>query len=108
MAGDGVTAVMTGRWLVVKWVGVAISLIYVVLAVEWILRFRWKSPRQRFGSLWPMTAGTFVGLVGPWIFERVLLTRICFVVASAIFLYGVVILVRAIARQDKGLLRADS
>jgi hypothetical protein len=107
MTGDGATAVMTGPWLFVKWIGIAISLVYVVLAVEWILRFRWKSPRQRFGALWPMTAGTFVGLVVPWIFEKVLVTRICFVVASAVFLYGAAIVVRAIARQHKGLPRAD-
>ena len=99
----GVVSVMTGPWLIVKWAGVAIALVYVVLAVEWILRFRSKSPRQRLRSLWPMTAGSFVGLGLPWVFESTLLTRICFVVASAIFLYGVAILARAIAREDEGL-----
>ena len=73
-----------------------------------ILRFRGKLSRLRFGLWAPIVMGNFIGLSVPLIFERVVVTRICFVVADVIYLYGLTVLVRAIAGQHQVLLKADS
>ncbi len=102
------TGVMTGPWLIVKSVGIAILLLYLVLVVVATWRFRGKLSRLRFGLFAPLVVGNFVGLSIPWIFEEVVLTRICFVAAHVVYLYGLAILVKAMAHQDEVLLRADS
>ena len=100
--------VMTGPWLVVKWIGIAILLFYLALLVVAIWRYRRKLTRFRSGLFLPLVVGNFVGLSVPWIFEEVVLTRVCFVVAHAIYLYGLAVLVNALAHQDESLLKADS
>jgi hypothetical protein len=103
-----VIGVMTGPCLIVKWLGIGILLLYLGSLVVAIWVSRGKVSRLRFGLVAPLVIGNFVGLSLPSIFEEVALTRICFVVAHGIYLYGLAILVRAMAHQDEGLLRAES
>jgi hypothetical protein len=109
VAGDGVTRVMTGSWLIVKWAGIGILSLYVVLIGFAIVRFRDRLSRMRSGLFVPIALGNFVSLTLPWLFMNARATRVCFVAAQAIFVYGMAVLVRNLARRDReGLLKADS
>jgi hypothetical protein len=97
---------MTGSWLIVKWVGIAILTFYLVLLLVAISRFRARSLRLRSGLYLPMILGNFVSLSVPSIFENAAVTRVCFIVAHAIYVAGIVILVKGLAQEDGALLRA--
>ena len=99
---------MTGSWLIVKWVGIAILTLYLVLLLVVIWRFRSKFSRLRSVLYLPQVLGNFVALSVPWIFENLILVRVCFVVAQVIYIGGIVILVRGLIQTDHGwLLRAE-
>ncbi len=97
---------MTGSWLIVKWAGIGILVLYLVLILMAIWRFRAKLSRLRSEVYWPMILGNFISLSAPTILENVAVTRMCFVVGHAIFVVGIVILLRGFVT-DEGLLRAD-
>ena len=101
------TGVMTGPWLIVKWIGIAVLMLYLVLMLVAIWRFRVKLSRMRIGFYMPMILGNFVSLSVPSIFENVIVTRSCFVVAHVIYIVGIVILVGGLVRKDQeSLLKA--
>jgi len=105
----GVVGAMTGPWLMVKWAGIGILLLYVVLIVLAIVRFRDKLSRMRSALFVPIVLGNFVSLTLPWLFVKAEATRICFVTAQAILVYGIAVLVRNLAHKDQaGPLKADS
>jgi hypothetical protein len=100
---------MTGPWLIVKWAGIGILSFYVVLIVFAIVRFRDRLSRMRSTLFVPIILGNFVWLTLPWLFMEAEVTRICFVAAQAIFVYGVAVLVKNLAQKDQAVpLRADS
>ena len=105
---DGVVGVMTGPWLIVKWVGIGILSSYLVLLVLAIRRFRSRLSRMR-AALLPIVLGNFVSLTLPWVFMKAEVTRICFVTAQAIFIYGIAVLMRNLVQDGQtNLLKADS
>ena len=109
MSSDGVVGVMTGPWLIVKWAGIGVLSFYLVLLVVAIRRYRSKLSRMRSALYVPIVVGNFISLSLPWLFMKAAVTRICFVVAQAIFMYGIAALARSFAHKDQaGLLRADS
>jgi hypothetical protein len=109
MTSDGVVGVMTGPWLIVKWVGVGVLLFYLLLLMHAMRRYRDRLSGMRATLYMPLVVGSFVSLTLPWIFMKAEVTRICFVVAQAIFMYGMAILVRNLKQKDPaGLLKADS
>jgi hypothetical protein len=83
--------------------GITVLGLYLVLILVAIWRFRAKALRLRSGLYLPVIIGNFVGLSLPSIFESVAVTRVCFVVAHAIYLGGVVILVKGLAQKDQEL-----
>ena len=97
---------MTGSWLIVKWLGITVLAFYLVLIVVVLWRFRAKSSRLRSESYLPMILGNFVSLTVPSIFEDVAVTRVCFIVAYAIYICGIVILVRGLMQPER-LLKAE-
>ena len=102
------TGVMTGPWLIAKWVGIAVLAVYLVLILVAIWRFRTKLSRMRSGFYMPMIIGNFVSLSVPAIFENVVVSRFCFVVANVIYIVGILILVGGLARKDQeSLLKAE-
>jgi len=105
----GVVGVMTGPWLIVKWMGIAALLSYTALLVVAIRRFR---DRLTLSSLsWPIVIGNFISLTLPRLFMKAEVTRTCFVVAQGFFIYGIVVLLKNFAPKDQtGLLKltADS
>jgi hypothetical protein len=108
VATDGIMRVLTGPWLIVKWTGVGISLTYVALLVVAIRRFGSRLSRMR-SALAPMVLGNLVSFCLPWIFMKAEVTRICIVVAEAIFLYGIAVLARNLVQRDQtGFLKAGS
>ena len=109
MPSDGVIRVMTGPWLIVKWAGIGVLSCYVLLLAFAIMRFRGTLTRMRSALFVPIMLGNFVSLTLPWLFMKAEVTRICFVASQAIFIYGIAVLARNLARTDKaGLLKADS
>jgi hypothetical protein len=97
---------MTGSWLIVKWIGIAILGCYLVLLVVALWRFRGKLPRNSFV---PIMISNFVALSIPSIFESAVLTRVCFVLAHTVCIIGIAVLTRQLMRKNReGLLRADS
>jgi hypothetical protein len=54
-----------------------------------------------------MILGNFVSLTVPSVFENVAVTRVCFIVAHAIYVGGIVILVRGLAQNDEVLLKTE-
>jgi hypothetical protein len=97
VATDGVIRVMTGPWLIVKWAGVGVLSIYVVLLIVAIRRFGSRLPGMRSVAV-PIVLGNFVSFGLPWIFMKAEVTRICFILAQAIFMYGIAVLVRNLAQ----------
>jgi hypothetical protein len=99
---------MTGSWLVVKWTGVVILALYTGLILFVFIRFRDDWHRLRAGSLvWPIVLGNLVGISLPWIFEDVVFTRGCRIVAILIYLAGIAILLRGLTEQNhQSLLKA--
>jgi hypothetical protein len=89
-----VTGVMTGPWLLVKWAGIAVLLCYLVLSAVVCWRRRRKSSRLPYGLIGPLIVGNVVAFSLPWIFEDVVFARICFVGAQAVYLYGLLILIK--------------
>jgi hypothetical protein len=109
VTNDGVIGVMTGPWLIVKWAGVGVLLFYLLLLIHAMRRYRDRLSGMRAALFMPIVIGNFVSLTLPWIFMKAEVTRICFVVAQAIFMYGITVLVRKLTQRDQtGLLRADS
>jgi hypothetical protein len=102
-----VAGVMTGPWLIVKWMGIAVLVSYMALLLLAIWKVRGRFGRLRFGLFVPLVLGEFIGLSLPGIFEKAAVTRMCFVVAHLIYLLGMVILVKAIVRDGGTGLRAD-
>jgi hypothetical protein len=98
---------MTGSWLIVKWVGIAILAFYLVLILVAIWRFRARSSRLGSELYLPMILGNFVSLSVPSIFENVAVARVCFIVAHAIYMGGILILVRGLAQKGKVLLKTE-
>jgi hypothetical protein len=94
---------MTGSWLIVKWMGITVLGLYLVLILVAIWRFRAKALRLRSGLYLPVIVGNFIWLSVPSIFENVAVTRMCFVVAHAIYLGGIAILVKGLAQKDEEL-----
>jgi hypothetical protein len=102
------TSAMTGSWLIVKWVGIAVTIGYLALLVLVFVRFRSRSSGLRPGVIWPVVIGNFVGTGVADIFENVLVTRACFVVATVIYLYGLATLVRGLSQAgQKSLFKED-
>ena len=101
---------MTGSWLIVKWVGLAVLALYLVLLLIVLWRVRGKLAELRGGLfLWPILVGNFVGISVPWLYENVAFKRGCFVVASAIYACGIGILVRGLLQPgQKGLFKKGS
>jgi hypothetical protein len=98
---------MTGPWLIVKWAGLAIMSCYLLLVVYAVRRFRDRFSVLRAAFLVPLL-GILAGILLPWIFMKAEVTRICFVVEQATFIYGLVILWKRLARKDEaGSLKAD-
>jgi len=99
---------MTGSWLIVKWVGMTILALYLVLILVATWRLRGKLSRLRSEIYLPMILGNFISLSVPSIFENVAVARVCFVVSHAIYIFGIAILVRGLAQQgQEWLLKAD-
>jgi hypothetical protein len=96
---------MTGSWLIVKLVGIAVLCVYLVLMLVAIYRFRTKLTGLQSAVYLPLIFGNFIGLCVPSVFENVAVTRVCFVVAHAIYLVGILILVRGLAQKDQILLK---
>ncbi len=104
----GVVGVMTGPWLIVKWIGIAVLLSYTALLVVAIRRFRDRLTRMRSSLSWPIVIGNFISLTLPWLFMKAEVTRTCFVVAQGFFIYGIVVLLKNFAPKDQtGVLKAD-
>ncbi len=98
---------MTGSWLIVKWVGITVLALYLVLILVTIWRFRDKLSRLGSELYLPMILGNFVSLTVPSVFENVAVTRVCFIIAHAIYGGGIVILVRGLAQNDEVLLKTE-
>ena len=96
---------MTGPWLIVKWAGIGILLSYLTLLIFAILRFRSRLIRMRFAFA-PIVLGNFVSLSLPWIFMKAEITRICFVLAQVVFIYGMVVLLKRLARNEAATLES--
>jgi hypothetical protein len=100
---------MTGSWLIVKWLGLAVLALYLVLLTVVFWRFRGKLEGLRGSSFWPMWVGLFVGIDGPWLYENVAFNRACFVVASAVYVCGIALLVRGLRQPgNTGLFKKES
>jgi hypothetical protein len=100
---------MTGSWLIVKWAGVLILTVYSGLILFVLIRFRNDWQRLRAGLGLPIVFGNFIGLSLPWIFEDVVFTRVCRVVAILFYLVGIAILLRGLIEQNhQSLLKAES
>jgi hypothetical protein len=99
---------MAGSWLIVKWVGIAVLSLYLVLILVAIWRFRAKLSRLGSELLLPMILGNFISLTVPSVFENVAVKRLCFIVAHAIYVGGIVILLRGLAQKDDVLLKTES
>jgi hypothetical protein len=99
---------MTGSWLAVKWVGVAITAIYLVLSLVVLVRFRRNLSRLRNGLTWPAVLGVFISVSIPSVFENIAVTRVCFIASSLLYLVGIAILLRGLAQKDhQGLMKAE-
>jgi hypothetical protein len=99
---------LADSWHILKWLGIAVVASYSVLMLVTAWRFRTKLSRLRGEVYWPMILGNFIWLDVPSVFENVVITRVCFVVAHTMFVGGIVILLRGIARQNQErLLKAD-
>jgi len=99
---------VTDSWLIVKWVGIAVLAFYLVLVLAATWRFRGKLSRLRSELLLPMILGNFISLTVPSIFENVVVTRVCFIVAHTIYIGGIVILLRSFARKNQeSVLKAE-
>jgi hypothetical protein len=99
---------MTGSWLILKWVGVAVLALYLVLILVAVWRYRAQLSRLRSELYLPMILGNFVSLSVPSVFESVAVTRVCFIVAHLIYAGGIVILLRGLAQKDEVLLKTES
>jgi hypothetical protein len=100
---------MTGPWLIVKWVGISVSAAYLVLLLVVFVRFRHNWARLRRWLIWPALCGVFISVSFPSIFEDVTVARVCFVVASLVYVGGSAVLLRGLVQKDhQMLLKADS
>ena len=91
---------MTGSWLIVKGVGIGVQVAYLVVLLAVFWQFRRELARVRFRWVVPVIVGNFVALSVPWIFQNVVISRACFIVAVAIYLAGIAVVVRDLARHD--------
>ena len=97
---------MTGSWLIVKWVGIAIAAAYLLLFLVVLIWLRRDLSRFRGGLILPMMLGTFISVSVPGIFEDVTVTRICFITALVVYIGGILVLVRGLVQKDhKSLLK---
>ncbi|MGA2426301.1 MAG: hypothetical protein ABSG07_20040 [Terriglobales bacterium] len=87
---------MTGSWLIVKWLGITVLSVYLVLMLVVFRRFRSKLAELRGGLIWPIVVGNFIGICLPLLYENVAFKRACFVVASAVYACGIALLVRGL------------
>ena len=69
------TDAMTGPWLIVKWVGLGVTLCYMALFVVAMWRFRGRLHRIRSTATLPIVLGNFVLLIPPWLFMKAEVTR---------------------------------
>ena len=100
---------MTGPWLMVKWAGVSIDAAYVVTLLVVFRRFSRDLSRLRGGLILPAVLGAFISITVPSIFENVVVTRICFIAATIIYIGGIAILLRGLVQKNhESLLKADS
>ncbi len=95
---------MTGSWLIVKWIGMAVLALYLVLLLVAAWLYRNRLSQLRGGLYLPIVLGNFISLSVPWIFDNVAVTRACFLVAQAFYIAGILILVRGLAQKDQGIL----
>ncbi|MGA8154119.1 MAG: hypothetical protein WB952_24430 [Terriglobales bacterium] len=99
---------MTGSWLIVKWMGISIAAVYLMLLLVVYMRFRRDLSRLRSGLILPAVLGVFISVSVPSIFEDVVITRVCFVVACAIYIGGIVILLRGLIQENhQSLLKVE-
>jgi hypothetical protein len=91
---------MTGSWLIVKWVGISIQVGYLMLLLVVFVRFRRDLSRLRGGLILPAVLGVFISAGVPSIFEDVVITRICFVVACVLYIGGIVTLMRGLIQEN--------
>jgi len=100
---------ITGSWLLVKWMGIAVSAAYLALISFVLIRFYRDISRLRAGLILPIILGNFVWISLPSIFENVVFTRVCFVVAHLVFIGGIIVLVRGLVQENhQSLLKAES
>jgi hypothetical protein len=99
---------MTGPWLIVKWLGIAILSLYLALLIAVFWRFRGRRSRIRQGAFLPIYVGGFIGGTVPWIFGNVVFARVCFVSESLVYLFGVTVLLRGLSSEGgKSLFKDD-
>ena len=95
--------------MIVKWVGISIAAVYLLLMVLVATRFRRDLSRLRHGLILPAVLGVFISVSVPSIFEDVMVARICFIAAVGIYIAGIGILLRGLVQKNhQGLLKADS
>jgi len=97
---------MLGSWLILKGVGIGILVSYLMLLLVVFWQLRRELSRLRFRWAAPIAVGNFVALTLPWIFDSVPAQRACFIVAHAIYLGGMAMSVRDLARHDVSVVRA--
>jgi hypothetical protein len=97
---------MTGSWLIVKWAGMTVLALYLVLLLVAVWQFRGMLSRLPVKVVLPIVVGNFVGLSVPSVFESIAVTRVCFVVAHLIYVYGIAILAKQLAHTDGWFSRA--
>jgi hypothetical protein len=103
------TSAMTGSWLIVKWVGIAVTASYFALLLVVFWRFRRRSSRLRAGVILPVVVVNFIDMGVADIFQSVSVTRACFVTASVIYLYGLAILARGLGQEgQRGLFKESA
>jgi hypothetical protein len=91
---------MTGSWLIMKWVGISTAAAYLMLLIVVVMRFRRDLSRLRSRLILPAVFGVFISVSVPSIFEQVMITRICFVVACVMYIYGIATLLRGLVQED--------
>ena len=85
----------------VKWVGVSIDAAYLLTLLVVLSRFSRDLSRLRGGLILPAVLGVFISVTVPSIFEAVVVTRICFIAATIIYLGGTAILLRGLVQKNQ-------
>ena len=91
---------MTSSWQVVEGIGIGVQVSYLVLLFAALWQSRRNLRRMRFRWVTPIVIGNFVALSVPWVFESVVVSRACFISALIIYLGGMALVARDLARRD--------